>query len=480
MAQNLQDSPVQALVRYLTKDSTAGCTRCLGLELEHFVVDLKQRRPVFYEDDAERATVGVATILQQLIPYYDQLVVSKLDGAGQPVICSVPATTPLGAARLIGLSRPSAAVSLEPGAQLEISLGPVQTLAELEALYLDFRAELDPILTRHGLTLLALGYQPFAAAADIPLIPKQRYRFMDRHFLQTGRQGRCMMRASASTQVSIDYVDEADALRKFRLVNALAPLFYFITDNAPIFEKVELTGYSGQQSPSQLPVPPRLVRAAIWADVDPWRCQLAPGSMSPAYCFAQYAKSLLAAPAIISEQTDASGGRTGCYEESRSFAEVFAGRTLTNQDVEHILSLFFFDNRFKNYIEVRAADSLPLPYALAYVALVDGLFYLPENLDWLDGRLAGLDATDVDEAKAALAEYGWSALVYDHPVADWLDGLVEHAAAGLIAAERPYLEPLAKLVAQRATLLDQHVAGQITLDGKSRRSNEEVGNDLAC
>ena len=43
-----------------------------------------------------------------------------------------------------------------------------------------------------------------------------------------------MMRASASTQVSIDFTDEADAVRKFRVAAAIGPVLAAITDNTPV------------------------------------------------------------------------------------------------------------------------------------------------------------------------------------------------------------------------------------------------------
>ena len=57
------------------------------------------------------------------------------------------------------------------------------------------------------------------------------------------------MRASASTQVSIDYRDEADAIRKMRVAQALVPIIAAFTDNVVRFE-------------SETPKP--LSRLAMW------------------------------------------------------------------------------------------------------------------------------------------------------------------------------------------------------------------------
>ena len=47
--------------------------------------------------------------------------------------------------------------------------------------------------------------------------------------------GICMMRGSASTQISIDYTSAEDCLRKLRLAFSLTPLFSLICDNSPVY-----------------------------------------------------------------------------------------------------------------------------------------------------------------------------------------------------------------------------------------------------
>ena len=125
------------------------------------------------------------------------------------------------------------------------------------------------------------GYQrlsSYARALELTLIPKQRYRFMNDYFMEIGTRGERMMRASASTQVSVDYRDEADAIRKMRIAQALAPIFASVTDNTAVFEA----------EPA-----PRLARFALWRNVDNDRCGSVPGLFSEGYGFADYADWIL-------------------------------------------------------------------------------------------------------------------------------------------------------------------------------------------
>jgi glutamate--cysteine ligase len=381
--------------------------RLLGFELEHFVVERDTHAMVPYYRDAKTGKAGVEDILGELEPFYDG---DKAFGSDED-----------GNERLIGLSREKANITLEPGAQLEISIGPVCCLQDIEDIYSRFRAELDPILEKYGYELLAEGYHPTACARDVPLIPKARYRSMDAHFNNTGAHGANMMRATASTQVSIDFTNEANAVEKFRIANALGPLLAFITDNSPVFEGA--------------PAPRRMVRTAVWDDVDPWREGTAPSTYNEGFDFEIYAEDILRAPEIAGLEV-----------------EKFADQK--NKAIEHLLSMFFYDVRFKTYVEIRMADSLPLPLALSYTALIKGLFYSEENLMRLEDEFANVEPASIAFAKTALRQNGYDAQVYGRAASDWLDTLFTMARDGLDEDERPYLKPLANMVYARTTPLD--------------------------
>ncbi|MDR1421844.1 MAG: hypothetical protein LBI64_03145 [Coriobacteriales bacterium] len=449
---------VEAIADFISGGIEHGCGACIGLEIEHFVVTREGQEPVTYEGDASRGQAGVGAILDELAAYYDARIYEDHED---------------GSRSLIGLSRLKANVTLEPGAQLEISIGPAVRLSTLHQLYTRFRTELDPILERHGYELLSLGYHPSACAFELPLLPKQRYHYMDEYFTSTGSHGICMMRATASTQVSIDFASEEDAVRKYRVAMALGPLLSFITDNSPIFEGMPVHGVgNGEGSAgdtagsnesqrtlptgarSGLPIPPRMARTAIWEDVDPARSTTPPHTFEDRFGFADYASSLLAAPAVFSLQYDDDLHKHAVYQGMRANAEVYGAQALDLERVEHILSLFFFDVRFKTYIEIRMADSLPAEYAFSYAALIKGLFYRAETMERYGALAERLTPEEISLAKQTLMLEGFDALVYGRPASEWLDELLGEAAKGLDADEQPYLMPLAELVENRRTLID--------------------------
>jgi glutamate--cysteine ligase len=431
------ESQVKAISDYIAYGIEHGCGDCIGLELEHFIVSKDDHAYVPFFDDPASGRPGVKSILERLSPYYDEEIIE---------------TRSNGCRNLIGLARDYATITLEPGAQFEISIGPVLEIRDLEIAYSAFRRELDSVLEEFGYEAIEVGYHPSIRAHEVPLLPKDRYEFMDEHFAGTGRHGICMMRATASTQVSIDFDSEEDAIRKFRVANALTPLFAFITDNSPVFE-LEPLG-SGESIATGLPIPNRMVRTAIWDDVDAARSMTAPDTFEPGFCFDSYAKSVLSTPAIFSVENDGLVKRS-VRQKDRAFSEVYENAELDCAAIEHMLSLYFFDVRFKTYIEIRAADSLPIPYALAFAALVKGLFYDKDVVSELAHRFEGLSAEDIVAAKLALRDQAFDSKVYGLRTSEWLDELYAKAFTSLPKEERDFLSPLGRLIGSRKTLIDR-------------------------
>lgn len=410
-AQPARESNIDAIVAYFESGiKPSGSPGELGIELEHTIVhdDLS---PVPYSGEH-----GVAWVLEQLRAEYPR------------------ATTDLHG-DLLGVARPGEAVTIEPAAQLELSAGPFADLASAREAFEAFERRLERILKPAGERVLTVGYHPTAAARDLELIPKRRYQFMNLYLGEKDTCGPCMMRGSASTQVSIDYMSTADCLRKLRLAFALVPVLSLVTDNAPRFEGAERAH--------------KLVRTAIWQHVDNDRCGLVPGVLDPDFDLRRYAAYILDAPAILvpcrKEQW--------CYSD-RTFGDIYAERTMTRAEVEHAVSMFFTDVRLKTYVEIRPADAMPVPYVIAYAALIKGLFYDEASLDALDALFAGVRAADLEAAKAELMRKGYGAEVYGRPAGALCDEVLAIAERGLDEGDRAFLSPLARLIEQRTTLAD--------------------------
>ena len=398
----------QAIVDYLLAGSKGNALGDVGVEMEHFILDEDGEEVPFEE---KHGRLGVKDILEQLLEFYPK-----------------GSYTPEGV--LVGCARPSATITIEPAAQVELSMAPLSSLAAVEDEYEAFRFRLDRILAEHDYTVGLHGYHPSQKAADLALIPKARYRFMNDYFAQLpGMHAERMMRATTSLQVSLDFADEADAVRKTRLATLLGPVFAYICDNCPTFE--------GQ--PNSQP----LRRMQVWRGVDPARCGVIPGLFDEDFGFAKYADWLLSTPPIFITR----GGEhsTGTLTAAQAYADA----PMTEDDVYHLLSMFWPDVRIKRYIEIRQADSLPQGPALGYVALIKGLFYGSLCMDLIEARLGVGDdgvypftAQDVEDAIAAIAADGPSAVLYGgRTLQDWMDYLFQLAPQGL-GTESEFLEAL--------------------------------------
>ncbi|MRX82813.1 glutamate-cysteine ligase family protein [Eggerthella guodeyinii] len=416
-SQPARESNINAIVSYFESGiKPFGGPGELGIELEQIIVhdDLS---PVSYSGEH-----GVAWVLRQLEADY-------------------PRTTTDEHGDLLGVARQSEAVTIEPAAQIELSAGPFADLATARETFDGFAQRLASILEPVGERALPVGYHPTATARSLELIPKRRYQFMNLYLGERDAYGPCMMRGSASTQVSIDYTSTADCLRKLRLAFALVPVLSLISDNTPTFE--------GKPREHQL------VRTDIWQHVDNDRCGLVPDVLDPAFDLRRYAEYILDTVAILipchKEQW--------CYSD-RTFGDIYATRTMTRAEVEHAVSMFFTDVRLKTYIEIRPADAMPVPYVIAYAALVKGLFYAPESLDALDELFADVRRADYLAAQSDLMAHGYEAEVYGKPAAALCDRVMEIAQRGLADDEREFLEPLADLVARRVTLADLAERGE--------------------
>ena len=402
----------KATIRSILESGCTSTSKRLGIELEHILVD-NTGDPLSYSQPD-----GVRDVLEALSARYPNTTVHDGD--------------------LLGVARPGMSVTIEPAAQLELSAGPFGSIDEASRVFSEFETDVHAALTPVDGRALTIGYDPVNRAANKELIPKARYDFMNTYLSSISPWGPRMMRGSASTQISIDYASEEDCMTKARVACVLAPLFALMCDNTPYFE--------GTRRPHPM------MRTEIWRHCDPDRCNTVPGMLDEGFGFDAYADYILDVPAIVvlDEQGEA-------RYDTRTFGEIYAHTPMTRQEAEHALSMVFPDVRLKTYVEIRPADAMPIPYVMAYAALVKGLFYCEDSLNALAISCAGIREGDVEDAKTALMKRGYRAFAYDRDAGEMCEELMELARRGLLQIaphEKDYLKPLAELVRSRTTLAE--------------------------
>src|SRR5690606_3531358 len=197
---SVAESPItdrRELVEYLSSGARPRADWRIGTEHEKFGFRLDDLRPPTF--DGER---GIEALLTGLTRFGWQPVQESVDG--KP-------------ARTIALLKDGASVTLEPAGQLELSGAQLQTIhqtcCEVESHLHEVRSVADEI----GLGFLGMGFQPKWARADMPWMPKGRYRIMREYMPKVGSLGLDMMTRTCTVQVNLDVGSEADMVKKFRV-----------------------------------------------------------------------------------------------------------------------------------------------------------------------------------------------------------------------------------------------------------------------
>jgi len=397
----------ERIVALLRQGETAADNLRIGMEMEHLVVDAQTLESVNYYEEK-----GIETILKQLLPKgYDPIYEGE---------------------HLVGLRHPEYVITLEPGGQLEISIDPSDELEVIYRRYWIFLHHLLPVLEAQGQWLMAMGYHPRTSIHNLPFNPKKRYQYMSDYFRQTGRYAHYMMKGTASLQVIVDYVNETDFIEKFRVAHFLMPFLALLTDNAPFFE-----GEPAQQVS---------MRTAIWDETDPARCGLIPGVMDTEFGYQAYADYILRTPPILVQQGHEYHG-TGDVPA----AELEGFESFNDGEVDHLLSMVFPDVRVRRYIEIRMADSLPLPLSFGFAALVKNLFYREASLRYLYHLSQGMSDARLNQLRQDMQRSGYEARFGGTTCQQMLLTLLDLAKQEATSRELTWLAHLEELVLRQET-----------------------------
>ncbi|MEC9489517.1 MAG: glutamate-cysteine ligase family protein [Halanaerobiales bacterium] len=406
---------IETFIDYFREAETRSSRHKIGVEFEHFILDSNLNAISYYGKE------GVETLLEELN-----------DSKWSPVFEKE---------HLVGLENDDAVLTLEPGAQLEISIKPCETLMEIKDIYLEFLAQLKSVLNKRGQKAAVLGYQPQTSIEDIELLPKKRYDYMYDYFADQGKYAYNMMKGTASIHINIDYTDEEDYIKKMRTAYFISPLIYYLFDNTPYFEGREVRGTS--------------IREKIWRNCDNERSAVIEGLFDKKFGYRDYAEYLLDTPPIISK----SGGE---FEYSRDKLLRELMDSTDQQTVEHYLSMVFPDVRSKKYIEIRAADGLPYPYNFGYAALLKGLFYDEKNLNSLYNRSLEYDQQQFLAFRNKIINND------ENPARDELIEELILMADGVLAENKKYLEYVKEIFFQHQK------AKYKTLNSSAESKNEAL------
>jgi glutamate--cysteine ligase len=406
------------LIESLAEGSKPSSEWRIGTEHEKFGYNLKTRAPLPYE-----GRPGIRGMLEGLRRFgWDPIMEGDY---------------------IIGLKQGKAAISLEPGGQLELSGAPLSSLHETCAetnLHLD---QVKEVATEIGAGFIGLGYHPTARLEDVPVMPKGRYDIMRRYMPRVGGLGLEMMFRTCTIQVNLDFASEDDMVKKFRVGLELQPIATAMFSASP-FREGRPNGFLSY-------------RGHIWTDVDNARSGMLPWVFEEGMSFERYVDYALDVPMYFIY-------RDGKYHDvaGKSFRD-FLNHQLpgferiepTMADWADHLTTIFPEVRLKKFLEMRGADGGLWRRICALPALWTGIYYDTAALDAAWDLVKDWTAEERSALREAVPKLGLKTPFRNTNVRALALRMLELSRAGLRAraqldsvggTEEGFIEPLFQIV----------------------------------
>jgi len=324
----------------------------------------------------------------------------------------------------IALKKAGCNITLEPGGQFELSGAPLRTIQETCGEVHSHLMEVKHVAEPLGIGMLGMGFRPKATRAEVPWMPKGRYKIMGDYMPKRGSLGLDMMLRTCTIQVNLDYRDEADMVKKFRVSLALQPIATALFANSPFVEG-RPNGFLSY-------------RSHIWTDTDPDRCGILPFVFEEGMGFERYVEHVLDVPMYFvyrdGKYIDASGQSFRDFLEGKLPA--LPGEIPTTADWADHLTTLFPEVRLKKFLEMRGADGGPWWRICALPALWVGLLYDQSALDAAWDLVKDWTAAEHEMLRDAVPRRALKAEFRDRKVQDLAKEVLAIAEAGLHARAR--------------------------------------------
>jgi glutamate--cysteine ligase len=385
------------LVRWLEQGARPKAGFRVGTEHEKFAFTKDRHGPVAYY--GERSIRALLEGMQLLLGW-------------EPI---------LEAGNIIGLFDVTGggAITLEPGGQFELSGAAVETLHETATELMAHFAQVQEVARPLGIGFLGMGMTPKWSRAEMPVMPKGRYRIMTGYMPMVGGHGLDMMYRTCTVQANLDFCSEADMVKKLRVGLALQPVATALFANSP-FTEGKPNGFLS-------------FRSQIWLDTDPDRTGMLPWAFEPGMGFERWVDYALDVPIYFVKRGDKYIDAAG-----QSFRDLLAGKLpalpgerATLSDWANHLSTIFPEVRLKRYLEMRGADSGPWHRLPALPAFWVGLLYDEASLDAAWDLVKDWSASQRQQWRTEVPRLGFKAMIGGRTTLDLARECLALARAGL-------------------------------------------------
>ncbi len=339
----------------------------------------------------------------------------------------------LDSGEIIGLKQGHDTITLEPGCQMEYSLEPVKTLAELENNIKKLDQLIKPISDEFGIRLIKYGVSPVYTYKNINLIPKKRYHVMAKYMW--GILSDVMMRETAGIQGTFDFESEEDAINKFKIANMLTPFMTAMFANSPIRGGVD-TGYKS-------------FRALSWLNTDNDRCGFA-YNFDKDYSFDDYISYILDAPMMFINRNGEPLKINGKFNFKEYMLSGFCDNNANLEDYLLQANLCFPEVRLRNFIEVRNHDCGAVKAVMSVMAIYKGILYNSDARSEIENLFSSSTFEDFSELRYSVPKTGLQSEFKNKKVLDYAGEIIKIAETSLKEfnpGEEQYLDYIKKYVA---------------------------------
>ena len=406
------------LVRHLAEGSKPKADWRIGTEHEKFVYDLRSHKPLAYATQP-----GIRGLLEGMRRFGWEDV---KEGEN-----------------IIGLTQAGASLSLEPGGQFELSGAPLKTVHQTCAEVNTHLEQVREVASDIGAGVIGLGFAPTWSMDETHQMPKGRYKIMRAYMPKVGGYGHEMMFRTCTVQVNLDFGDEADMVKKFRVGLALQPVATALFANSP-FREGRPSGFLSY-------------RSQVWTDVDNARAGMLPWVFEDGMSFERYVDYALDVPMYFVY-------RDGKYIDvsGKSFRDFLARKIPEVKDIEPTmadwadhLTTIFPEVRLKKFLEMRGADGGSWRRICGLPALWTGIYYDQSALDAAWDLVKDWTAEERQSMRSAVPVLGFKTPFRKSTVWELAHRMLEISTAGLKRraaedsagmTEDGFLNPLRELV----------------------------------
>lgn len=281
---------------------------------------------------------------------------------------------------IIGLKKLHDTITLEPGSQIEYSIEPENTVADLKNKIESIDSVLNILLDKYGIQLINYGVSPLSTYKNIQLIPKRRYKYMADYLW--GILSDVMMRETAGIQVGIDYKSEEDAMNKMHVASLMSPFMTAAFANSSIRGGVN-TGYKS-------------FRGLAWLNTDNERCGFGT-DLKQDNDFTDYINNVIESPMIFIMRNNRIINIDGKITFKQFLKYGYQGYEAEMDDYKLHSNLYFPDIRLRKFIEIRNHDCVGNGLQYSIPAIYKGILYNNDAMDEIKYLLKDLSSEDIEE-----------------------------------------------------------------------------------